>query len=230
MKNRTVLLVEDDFLNRRITKKALAENNFAVAEAKNAGEALEILSAQKINLAILDINLGEGEQDGISLGQVIKDKYAIPFIYLTAYEDTDIINRAVITEPYSYLTKPFKKADLIASVEIAILQSALQGRKPEKITVKDEDYKIELLTDDINYIESDGNYILFHTDKKIYKSRSTIKNALQQLQQSNFVQVHRAFIVNKSKIEKFNMKHVIIKSEAIPVSKSYIDSSCTFQF
>ena len=120
---KTILLVEDNFLNRRLCKNALAENGYTVLEAKNAKEALEILRKEPVTLVILDINLGENEQNGILLGQQIKEKYSIPFIYLTAYENTEMIGQAVSTSPYSYITKPFKNSDLIASVEIAIRQS-----------------------------------------------------------------------------------------------------------
>jgi DNA-binding LytR/AlgR family response regulator len=223
-KGKTILLVEDDFLNRRLSKKTLAENRYTVLEAKNAKETLLILAKEKVDLAVLDINLGEGEQDGISLGQQIKDKYGVPFIYLTAYENPKIINRAVQTAPYSYLTKPFKNVDLITSVDIALRQSALQEKQAPKIMVKDVDYNVELSTDEINYIESKGNYVLFHTDRKTYTSRSTIKNILDVLPESNFSQVHRAYIVNKSKVEKWNSKAIVIGNEEIPVSKTFMDN------
>ncbi len=122
MSQQVILLVEDDFLNRRLSKKALMEKNFKVLEAKNAKEAFEFLKKESISLIILDINLGENEMDGIKIGQIIKDQYAVPFIYLTAYENTEIINQAVATTPYSYLTKPFKNVNLITSVEIALKQ------------------------------------------------------------------------------------------------------------
>src|SRR5690606_4183357 len=105
---KTILLVEDNFLNRRLSKKVLTENNYRILEAKNAVEALEILKKESIDLAILDINLGENEKDGITLGGQIKEKFSVPFIYLTAYENPEIIKKAVSTTPYSYLTKPFK--------------------------------------------------------------------------------------------------------------------------
>ncbi|MCD8538793.1 MAG: response regulator transcription factor [Leadbetterella sp.] len=218
---KTILLVEDDFLNRRLSKKVLTENGCRVLEAKNAKEALEILKKEEVTLAILDINLGEDEQDGIRLGQQIKDRYAVPFIYITAYDSPEVINQAVATTPYSYLTKPFKNVDLIASVEVAIRQS---GKKyVPKIPVKDGDYTTALPVDEINYIESEGNYLLFHTDKQIYKSRSTLRQVLEKLSESTFVQVHRAYVVHKAKIEKFNQKAVIIKNTEIPVSKNYAE-------
>ena len=219
MGQKTILLVEDDFLNRRHSKKTLKENNYNVLEAKNASEALDILKKESVDLAILDIHLGENEIDGITLGQQINDKFSVPFFYLTAYDNAEVIGKAISTLPYSYLTKPFKNADLIASVEIAIRQS---GKKSiPKISVKDGEYNVELPIDEINYIASEGNYLLFHTDKNIYKSRSTIRQVLEELSEITFVQVHRAYIVNKTKIEKYNLKSLIIKNTEIPVSKHF---------
>src|SRR5690606_28544105 len=134
-----------------------------------------------------------------------------------------IIGEAVATAPYSYLTKPFTNVELITSIAIAIKQS---GKKYiTKILVKDGEYKVEDMANEINYIESDGNYLIFHTDKKVYKSRSTIKQVLEELSANTFIQVHRAYIVNKTKIEKFNLQSLIIKEREIPVSKNYINMS-----
>lgn len=223
MEQKVILLVEDDFLNRRLSKKALLENNYKVLEAKNANEVLEILKKEIVDIAILDINLGENEQDGITIAQQIKDKFEIPFIYLTAYENPEIINRAVLTTPYSYLTKPFKNVDLITSVAIATRKS---GKKSvPKIMVKQGEYNINLPIDEINYIVSEGNYLLFYTDQQVYKSRSTIKQILEDISDSTFAQVHRAYVVNKSKIEKYNQKCLVIKNTKIPISKSYMENA-----
>lgn len=219
-----ILLVEDNFLNRRLCKKALSENGYTVLEAKNAAEALEILRKEPVTLTILDINLGENEQNGISLGQQIKEKYAVPFIYLTAYENTEIIGQAVSTSPYSYITKPFKNSDLIASVEIAIRQSQNEKKYKPEILVKDGEFNIQLPVDQINYIESEGNYLHFHTDNKIYKTRSTIKKILEELSENTFVQTHRAYIVNRNKIVKFSSKNIIIGEMAIPVSDNFLEN------
>lgn len=219
MNSKVILVVEDDFLNRRLTKKILQENGYQVLEAKNADEALAILNKELVDLAILDINLGDGEMDGISLGNLIQNEQKVPFIYLTAYENAKVISEAVATSPYSYLTKPFKNSDLVASVELAIIKSAKEDRPKPTILVKDCEYKVELPLEDINYIESEGNYLLFHTDKKIFKCRSTIAQIIEVLPTTKFLQVHRAFIVNKDKIEKYNSKSVVVKGVEIPISK-----------
>ena len=221
MNSKVVLIVEDDFLNRRLTKKVLQENGYQTLEAKNADEALAILNKELVDLAILDINLGDGEMDGISLGNLIQNKQKVPFIYLTAYENAKVISEAVATSPYSYLTKPFKNSDLVASVELAIIKSAREDRPKPTILVKDGEYKVELPIEDINYIESEGNYLLFHTNKKTYKSRSTISQIIESLPITKFLQVHRAFVVNKDKIEKYNSKSVVVNGVEIPISKNY---------
>lgn len=217
MSEKAILLVEDDFLNRRLTKKALIENEYKIFEAKNAKEALDILKRESLDLIILDINLGKDEENGISIAQQIKTNFNIPFIFLTAYDKSDIIKEAVATVPHSYITKPFKDIDLVVAVELAIKQHG-KSSSP-KITVKDEDYNVELSFNEINYVESDGNYQIFNTDTKKYRLRITSKHLLDLLPEDKFVQVHRAYIVNKEKVEKFNLKNVIVKSIEIPISK-----------
>ncbi|MDQ6477176.1 response regulator transcription factor [Dyadobacter sp. LHD-138] len=223
MQTKTILLVEDDFLNRRLSKKTLSENGYQILEAKNTREAFEILKKEKVDLAILDINLGEDEQDGISLGQELQTRYTIPFLYLTAYDNTEIATKAVATAPCAYITKPFKNIDLLTATMLAIRQFADQQPRKPWVLVKDEKYNVELPIEEIDYIESEGNYILFYTSDSVYKSRSTVKQILELLPATMFIQTHRAFVVNKTKIDKYNFKELIIRGKMIPVSKNYLN-------
>jgi DNA-binding LytR/AlgR family response regulator len=222
MPSKTILLVEDDYLNRRLTKKNLVEEGYYILEAKSVSDALTILKKEGADLAILDINLGEGQVDGIQLGKILQQQYNIPFIYLTAYDNGDIIGNALSTTPYSYLTKPFKKVDLIMAVEIALLQSANNTKYEPELKVKDGEYNVTIPYTDITYLESEGNYLSVYTNNHMYKYRSTIKQIMELLPTSIFIQTHRAFVVNKNKIEKFNAKHVIINNTLIPVAQKYI--------
>lgn len=97
--------------------------------------------------------------EGISLRQLIQNKQKVPFIYLTAYENAKIISETVATSPYSYLTKPFKNSGLVVSVELAMIKSAKGVRPKPALLVKDGEYKVTLSEEDINYIESEGNYL-----------------------------------------------------------------------
>ncbi|MBS1740298.1 MAG: response regulator, partial [Bacteroidetes bacterium] len=144
MEEQTILLVEDDFLNRRLCRKVLVDNAYRVLEAKNATEAKSILNKEKIELAILDINLGEGERSGITIGQELAKQYGVPFLYLTAYDSPEIINRAIATTPYAYVTKPFKNTDLLTSVALAIRQGVKPNREILSIVVKDGEFNVDL--------------------------------------------------------------------------------------
>lgn len=222
MKQINILIVEDDFLNRRLIRKVLVENNYQVFEAKNLKESMENLERSIPDMAILDINLGDTEQNGIYIGHLIKEKYAIPFIYLTAYDTPDIIKKAINTTPTSYITKPFKNVDLLASVEIALQQISGKEKPKPFIVVKDSDYNVKLPINDIDYIESEGNYLMIHKDQNVYKIRSTIKQVMEEIPQLDFVQTHRAFVVNKKKIKKFSHKELVVNGDIIPISKSFL--------
>jgi len=215
-----ILLVEDDFLNRRLAKKILIAYGYQVLEAKHAQEALDTLKNESVDLIILDIHLGEQALNGISLGHEIKHTYQFPLIYLTAYETPEIIAQAMATTPYSYLTKPFKHIDLINAVQIALTQAAKTAVKKVFLQVKDGSFNLSLHIDEIGHIESDGNYLLLHAGAKIYRYRSTISKILQSLP-SSFVQTHRAFIININKVEKFSSKSIIINQKEIPISANY---------
>lgn len=221
MELKKILLIEDDFLNRRLTKKLLLENNYTVLEAQNADDTFAIINSEKIDFIVLDINLGDDERDGISIAQEIKSKHQIPFTYLTAYDHSEIINKALDSNPSSFLTKPFKNTDLIAAIELGIRQY----KKNTRVTlfVKENGYTLEIPTDDICYLEANRNYLQVNTQRKIYSIRNTISNILETLPTKNFVQVHRAYIINKDKIDKLNKKKLVINNKEIPISKNYIE-------
>ncbi|HRO43424.1 MAG TPA: response regulator transcription factor [Flavipsychrobacter sp.] len=220
MKTQTILLIEDDFLNRRRIKKVL-EKQYNIIEAGNAAQAYEALNNNQIHLAIVDINLGQNAQEeGIRIGNSIKNEYLIPFIYLTAYDMPEITSKAIDTAPKSYITKPFKEVDLLMSISIALHHNATTTLQ-KTLTVKEDQYYTEIPIENIDYLESEGNYVLLYTDEKVYRYRSTIKEIYTMLPQNIFIQVHRAFIVNKTKVEKYNQKEIVICKKIIPVSIKY---------
>lgn len=219
---KTILLVEDDFLNRRITKNILLNFSYEVFESKNTDEAHAILKTEKIDLIILDINLGEDKQEGICLARQINDLYGIPFIYLTAYGNIPTFNEASTTKPHSYLTKPFKEIDLIACIKITLNQTTLSSEKLISfIGVRYEDHYVDLDLEAIDYFESKGNYVLCYSGDKVYRYRSTIKQILSLPSKVRFIQIHRAYLINSNRIEKYNSQIVFVGKKAITVSRNY---------
>ncbi len=115
-----VLIVEDEPPIAQEIAFNLEDHGFEIAGiAMNAGKALDILYKQKVDIALLDISI-MGSKNGIELGQIINEKYKIPFLYLTSFADPDTIDKAAGTYPEGYLVKPFKDDDLAPALKVAL--------------------------------------------------------------------------------------------------------------
>ncbi|RCV64722.1 DNA-binding transcriptional response regulator [Methanophagales archaeon] len=80
-------------------------------------------------------NVLKGQKTGIDASYEIKAKLDIPIIFLTAYTDITLINKAKSTEPYAYLVKPFNWRQLLAAIEMALYKSQIEMRQPGKSSV-----------------------------------------------------------------------------------------------
>lgn len=121
-----ILIVEDEPMVAEDIATALSNIDFKVsAVVYNEKAALEELQYNTPDLALLDINLKNGEE-GIRIAEIINQKYRIPFVYLTAYSDKVTLAMAQHTEPYGYVVKPFTEKNLFATLHLALLN---HGRK-----------------------------------------------------------------------------------------------------
>lgn len=117
----SILIVEDEPLIARDLETALNTLEYTVCGiAYNPTMALDKLASCQADLVILDVHLGANQSDGISIGQIIHDKYHLPFIYLTSFTDRATLDRAKQTCPMAYLVKPFEEEELFRTIEIAL--------------------------------------------------------------------------------------------------------------
>lgn len=115
-----ILIVEDEVIIVEDIKDTLTDLGYSVcATCYDSETAIDEIYRHKPDLVLLDINI-RGQRDGIQVGQVIHDHHHVPFIYLTSHSDRDTLARAKQTRPRGYIVKPFKEADLISSIEIAL--------------------------------------------------------------------------------------------------------------
>lgn len=122
-----VLIVEDNPLIAEDIAGYLDDIDYDVLGiAYDYEMAIQALEHQLPDAAILDINL-EGKPDGIGIGKAIREKYHIPFIYLTSYADRDTLEQIKPTRPYGYIVKPFDEKDLLSALEIALYNHAQQN-------------------------------------------------------------------------------------------------------
>ena len=68
----------------------------------------------------------EGEMDGIQAATIIRDNHDLPIVYLTAFADKHMLDRAKITEPFGYLLKPFQPRELRSTIEMALYKADME--------------------------------------------------------------------------------------------------------
>lgn len=122
MKNINILIVEDELLiakNLEIKLKKLKYNVINIVSSSAA--ALVSIKKQRPDLILMDIAI-KGKIDGIETAKIIKDKYNIAIIFLTAYADDKTLERACSIGGYGYILKPYKDRELHATIKLALKQ------------------------------------------------------------------------------------------------------------
>lgn len=238
-KSISILIVEDDTLIAQDLKEMLEEVGYTeVYRVRNYEQATTILSTKSVDLVLLDINLREA-LTGIHLAAHINQSYQLPFIYITSYSDAATIADVKQTKPAGFLLKPYSKALLLASIEIALFnfshhsnaaETAIQSSLPDDaesdliinnhLLVKDNYHFIKVPLADILWFESDKNYITVKTIDKKYIIRCSLKKLVEHLPVTDFIKCYKQFIINIYHVESFSADNVTINGEAIPVSRA----------
>ena len=120
-----VMVVEDEELMRSIVAQLLRGEGYEVREAHAAEVALQIFEKERIDLAILDLNLGHGGNGLDLLGKIRDLDPEVMGIILTAYASVESAVDALRKGAYDYLTKPFANDHLKAVVRNALAQKSL---------------------------------------------------------------------------------------------------------
>jgi len=126
-----VLIVEDEAVVAENLEMAIADGGYdVVGRADSADDAVNAAIKLKPDLILMDIVLS-GKKNGIDASYEIKEKLDIPVIFLTAYSDLKLVDRAKSTEPYAYIVKPFQEGQLFASIEMALYKSRIERKLKE---------------------------------------------------------------------------------------------------
>ncbi len=212
-----VLIVEDEILVAEDIAEYLQSNGYKVnGVATSFYECMEQLNKQKPDVVLLDIRL-KGELDGIDIARIIKSNWQLPVIFLTANNDDKTLQRAIATQPASFISKPFNLKDIKAAIEIAYT-----NYQSKIIFVKDSTGHKRVHISDIIYLQADGSYTIIYTKKSRSFTQSTnLQRTKDQLDCNCFMRVHRSFVINKNFVEKLDGQCIIIQGKSIPVSRQY---------
>jgi len=123
-----ILIVEDEAIVARDIAQQVQAMGYSVVGSTALGEeAVELVEVLRPHLVLMDIKLA-GKLDGISAARVIREQFAIPVVFLTAYAADDILERAKLTEPFGYILKPFSERELSTVLVMALYKYQAEAR------------------------------------------------------------------------------------------------------
>lgn len=127
-----VLVVEDEVLVARDMQCCLERLGYQVLPtAVSATEAIGLAESERPDLVLMDIRL-DGPNDGIDAAGVIGARLNIPVVFMTAYSDSETVQRAKHTAPYGYVLKPVRAEELRIAVEVALHKHQLEKQLQER--------------------------------------------------------------------------------------------------
>jgi two-component system, LytTR family, response regulator len=238
MKTIRCLVVDDKPLALDILTDYIRKIDFLefVASTTSALEALKIVEREQIDLLFLDIQMPE--LTGIQVMKILGDKCRV--ILTTAY--TEYALEGYEHNVVDYLLKPiafdrFYKAAIKARQQCETSQTPVAAApipQPEEkpsgkgtrdiIFVKTEYKIVKIRLDDILYVEGLQNYVSIYTRTERILSLRNIKKMQEQLPISQFVRVHKSYIVSLDKIDSIERNRIFIGDAVIPVGDTYKES------
>ena len=92
---------------------------------------MRLAAEKRPDLVLMDIRI-KGQRDGIETAAILRERFGVPIVYLTAHADGDAVARAEKTEPYGYLIKPVRADELRSTIEIALYKHEMERRLRER--------------------------------------------------------------------------------------------------
>ncbi len=121
-----ILVVEDEVIVAEDIRRSLQNLGYNVPAVVSSGkDAIKKVEESRPDLVLMDIML-HGDMDGIEASGQIRSRFNVPVVYLTAYSDERILERAKISEPFGYIIKPFKERELQINIEIALYKHRVE--------------------------------------------------------------------------------------------------------
>ncbi|MBO3077792.1 response regulator transcription factor LytR [Mammaliicoccus vitulinus] len=227
------LIVDDEPLARNELKYLLNQiGSFSqIEEAENIEETLEQLLSHEFDVIFLDINLME--ESGLDLAKKINKMKHVPHIIFATAHDTYAV-QAFELEATDYILKPFEKSRIeqaikkITNSESSQLNETKLVNQDEVLPIEIEDRIYVLNLDDIIAVSVNQGVTTINTVETKYETNEPLSYYEKKLNQSKFIRIHRASIINKKHIQSvehwFNSTYQVTLTGNIKlqVSRSYM--------
>jgi len=211
------IVIEDDVIQRMINVKLVNKHHdlHLIGDFHNAADAKNFINSNVVDLIFLDIELSDS--NGFEFLDSLKVKPQVIFITshakhaLKAYEyrATDFIQKPITLNRFNTAVK--------RAVNFHGLNQQLES---EYISIKSNLRNIKVYLNKIKWIEAFGDYVKVITEKDKSLVLSSMRFFEEELPQKKFLRVHKSFIINVDKVNRFNSKFVEIGITKIPLSRN----------
>jgi two-component system, LytTR family, response regulator len=195
------------------------EELILTGNAYSAKEALQLLTSNEYDIVFMDIEMPL--INGLEIIKMTAHKAA--FILVTAYNNFAF--EAYQLDAIDYMQKPVTYARFLKAIEKAIaFCNATKKEITQNWTIKVDGAFTTIIPQNISHIEGLGNYIkiYFVDNTKYILTNNTLKNALEALPASLFIQAHKSFIINTNCIAAKNKDYVTLNNTIqIPIGRRY---------
>lgn len=211
------LIIDDEELARSLIKSYIDKVSFLelTGSFDSPIDAMTVLKEGIIDVVFLDIQMPDLK--GTTFAKMIPKNTQV--IFTTAYSEYAL--EGFELNATDYLLKPITYERFLMAV------NKLEGNdklpSTDTITIKSGYDLHKLLLDDIIYIESDGEYVNFHTSNGKIMSYMSLKSLESTLDSSIFMRVHRSYMINKTKVTALKGRDVLLSEKKIPVSDRYYE-------
>ena len=214
-------VIVDDSTIQRLSIVKLIENHPSlnlIAEFNSALECKDGLKKHQVDLIFLDIEMPN--LSGFELLDILNNKPQI--IFVTG--KTEYAFKAFNYDATDYLHKPITRERFNAAIEKALKQHKLKlgdyEDDGEQITVRSNQKKYQVYIKDIKWIEALGDYVKIITEENTFLVLSTMKSFEAELPDDLFLRIHKSYLVNLAKIDRFSSTKVEVGDIEIPLSRN----------
>lgn len=222
------IIVDDEPMARDVIRRYVDQIPMLTLEGEfgNAIDATIFLHQHPVDLIFLDIQMPQ-----LTGTEFVRSLCKVPKVIFTtahkeyAYEGFEL-------DVTDYLLKPVRFDRFLKAVNKALPQKHIEAtglglaiddaKTPAPfIYLRVERKMVKVLLDDVLYIESDKDYVKLFTQKGYVLTRQTITSVEAMLPASQFVRIHRSFIVSLEKINSFTNESVEVGNKELPIGKLY---------
>lgn len=219
-----VVIADDEPLARRGIRLRLerAGGFSIVAETSNGIETSECILAERPDVVFLDVQMPEG--GGFDVVRLVGVANMPITIFVTAYDEHAL--RAFDAQALDYLLKPIDDARFARMLE-RVRALATKQETPGRLLLRDGPRSLLLDYDEIDRVESDGDYVRVHTGARSHLVRHTISALEKELDAARFARIHRSVIVNIARIRELRrsgdraFEVILADGTVVRASRSY---------